>query len=266
MATDTEPTGRRRDGLLLAVGTLTALPVPPPRAVGPAAARTAMALAPLVATVPGAAAALAVVLADAAGLGPLVAAVLALATLALVTRGLHLDGLADTADGLAASYDRQRALDVMRRGDTGPAGAATLVLVLLLQAAALAQVLSGGGTRIALVVALAAVAGRMALPVACTRGIAAARESGLGFTVAGSVGLRLTVPSVAATLLGCGLLAALAGLPWWHGVLAPAVGLLPVAALLLRARRRLGGVTGDVLGAAVELCVTAVLVTLAALG
>ena len=88
---------------------------------------------------------------------PPAAASLTVVLWAFLTRGLHLDGLADTADGLAASYDRQRALDVMRRGDTGPAGAATLVLVLLLQAAALAQVLSGGGTRIALVVALAAV-------------------------------------------------------------------------------------------------------------
>ena len=61
--------------------------------------------------------------------------------LAAGSRGLHLDGLADTADGLAASYDRAHSLEVMRRGNTGPIGAATLVLVLLLQVAATASLL-----------------------------------------------------------------------------------------------------------------------------
>ena len=68
-----------------------------------------------------------------------VAAVLALVAAALLSRALHLDGLADLADGLTSGHDRERSLEVMRRGDTGPAGAAALVLVLGLDAACLAS-------------------------------------------------------------------------------------------------------------------------------
>src|SRR5205085_6995031 len=106
---------------------------------------------------------------------------------ALASRGLHLDGLADTADGLASSYDRERALAVMRRGDVGPAGAATLGLVLLVQVAALADLVSPGGWSAAVVPAVAVVLSRCVLALVCARGVPAARPEGLGATVASSV-------------------------------------------------------------------------------
>ncbi|MDQ1288808.1 MAG: adenosylcobinamide-GDP ribazoletransferase, partial [Actinomycetota bacterium] len=172
------------DGLRMAVGTLTALPVPPPRRIDRRVASVAMLLAPVAGLVPGLAAAAVALVAGAVGASPFLAAALALGTVALATRGLHLDGLADTADGLTAAYDRVRALEVMRKGNTGPAGAGALVLVLLVQVTALAQAIEGLGPVAA---ALGVVIGRSALVLGCSHGIPAARPGGFGAAVAGSV-------------------------------------------------------------------------------
>ena len=105
-----------------------------------------------------------------------VVAVLALVVTALLSRALHLDGLADLADGLTSGHDPARSLEVMRRGDTGPAGAAALVLVLLLDAACLAVLLgSAAGTALAVV---ALVASRLACAVCARDGIPPARPEG----------------------------------------------------------------------------------------
>ncbi|MCX6433407.1 MAG: adenosylcobinamide-GDP ribazoletransferase, partial [Actinobacteria bacterium] len=126
------------DALRLAIGTLTRLPVPVPRTVDARVARGAMLLAPLVGAL------LAVVVGGVAQLlqprvsaaaGPLVLSALAIATIAYVTRGLHLDGLADTADALGSGRPANEALDIARRSDIGPFGVVTIVLVLLVQVA-----------------------------------------------------------------------------------------------------------------------------------
>jgi len=241
------------DAVRLAVGTLTALPVPAPRRIDRQVAALAMTAAPLAALLPGLAAAAVCWAAGAAGTGPLVGAGLAIGAVALATRGLHLDGLADTADGLAASYDRQRALQVMRRGDTGPAGAATLVLVLILQVVALAAAMQEVGPAAA---AVAVVAGRLALPICCLRGVQAARPEGLGATVAGSVPRPAAVAAVVIVAAG-GF--AVAG-P--RGLAAAALAVLAVSVLLARCLQRLGGITGDVLGGCIEAGTTAALVAL----
>ncbi len=247
------------DGLLLAVGTLTALRVPAPSRVDRPVARVAMIAAPLavlpLAALAAAIGALSVVLP--AG----VVAALLVGGLALATRGLHLDGLADTADGLAASYDRDRALTIMRKGDTGPAGMAATVLVLAVQITAAAGVLAVD--RGWFLLAAAVCSSRLALWAACSAWLPSARPAGLGATVAGTVPRAL---AVAAPLLGGTLLtgaALLTGRPWWLGPLAAGVAGLALAALLVRCRRRLGGVTGDVLGAAVETTFAGLLVGLA---
>ena len=246
-----------RDGVCMAVGTLTAVPVPPPRRIDRRVAGTAMALAPVAALVPGLAAAGVLLGARVLGASSLLGAAGAIGAVALTTRGLHLDGLADTADGLAASYDRERAHAVMKRGDVGPMGAATLVLVLLVQVAALAQADERSGP----VAALAAVlVGRATLTLACTRGVPAARPDGLGAAVAGSVPRRVTALVWVAV---CGACWALTGHP--EAVAAPVMAVAVVTSVLVRATRRLGGITGDVLGAGVEAATAAALTALAVL-
>ncbi len=249
------------NGFRLSFGTLTVLRVPPPTVVDPAVAGRAMLLAPVAALVPAAAAAVVVLAGWWAGAPPLVSGGLAVGAVALASRGLHLDGLADTADGLASGYDRERALAVMRSGDVGPAGAATLLVVLLPQAAAVAAL--AAGWRGVILVAAAVVASRGALAVCCVPGVPSARPQGLGATVAGTVPVRWAAAATAVSASGLGVVADLAGLPWWSGPLAVLLGLGAAGVLLRRCVRRLGGVTGDVLGACVEVALTTSLVVLA---
>lgn len=247
-----EPWRAVRDPARLALGTLTAVPVPAPDRIDRRVAGHAMLLAPVVGAGLGVLAAGTGWAALRVGLSPFVSAVLVLGVLALATRGLHLDGLADTADGLAASYDRQRALDVMRRGDAGPAGVATLALVLLLQAAATAELLAADRP---FVLIAAYALSRAALTLACLRGIPCARPDGLGATVAGSVGRGRGVVVLALT--------GLATVPYAGATCL--VVLAVVVLLLRRTTTRLGGITGDVLGACVEAGLAAALVALTVL-
>jgi adenosylcobinamide-GDP ribazoletransferase len=265
------------DGLLLAVGTLTILPTPPPRIVDRRSASWAMTLAPLVGVLLAVAAALWLWLLGAAPWSPAVspplAAALTVGLLAVLSRAVHLDGLADTADGLGSGRPAAQALDVMRRSDIGPFGVVTLVLVLLTQTTALAQHLAEG--RGAVAVALALVTSRLVLAVVCLRGIPAARPEGLGRAVAGTVdpaqlllALLATTVLLAAVVLGGvvvgatpGTLAAAAG-TLLRGALVAGIGLLAGAATCWWCVRRLGGVTGDVLGACVEVTFTVSLVVL----
>ena len=252
-----------RDGWLLATGTLTAVRVPPPGTVDRAVAGTAMVLAPLAVLPLGVVAALLVLLGDRIGLPPLATAYVVLLALALGTRAFHWDGLADTADGLTASYSPARSLEVMRTGPVGPAGVVAVVLVTGLQAAGLTAVvrLEAGWWLAGLLVC----ASRAGLALACVRGVPAARPEGLGATHVGSV----PVVAAVAVLVVVGVVLALAGhaatgsaVPLGLGVVAMVAAVL---ALLLRCVRRLGGITGDVLGAVVELSF-AVLVLAAAVG
>lgn len=250
------------DGARLAAGTFSVLPVPPPRLVDRAAAGVAMTLAPVAGALLALPAAGVAALARAAGAGDLLAAGLALGVLVWTTGGLHLDGLADTVDGLAAGRgDRTRALEVMRRGDTGPLGVTALVLVLLLQAAGLARALPGWGPW---ALPLAAAGGRCVLPLLCARGVPAARSGGLGSTVAGTVPRAFAVlvpPAVAAAAL---LAAAAAGAGWpWRAAIAVIAGCLTGSLFAGRAASRVGGITGDLLGGGVEVGTAAALVVLA---
>jgi adenosylcobinamide-GDP ribazoletransferase len=245
------------DAVRLAIGTLTAVRVPAPRDVDLRTAGRAMALAPLVGLAL-ALAAEAVVLAVRWAIPGLtdrfLAASLALATLAVLSRGLHLDGLVDTADGLGSGRRGDEAVRLMHRPEVGAFGVVTVALVLLVQVSALdVNLLRGRGT-VALLGGV--VVSRLALTVATRRGRAAAPGSVLGGTVAGSVGPLLLVTAVALTFGWLGLLG------WWeddeptsfvlHLWVAAAIALLVSALLVRRCVRRFGGITGDVLGAACE--------------
>jgi adenosylcobinamide-GDP ribazoletransferase len=239
-----------RDGLRLALTTFTIVPLRPGR-VDRATARVAMALGPLVGALLGL-----VLGATALGLRALHAPALVLGGVvvglgALLTRGLHLDGLADTVDGLGSYAGRERALEIMRAPDVGPFGVVALVLTLLVQAGAVAAL---AGRPLALAAALAT--GRLAVTLAC-RDVPAARPDGLGALVAGSVRL----PELAAGVAGVGGLAVLAA-AGWLGPVAVLAGLAAALLVLWHAWRRLGGITGDVLGALVEVGQTVALVGL----
>ncbi|MFD4987779.1 adenosylcobinamide-GDP ribazoletransferase [Streptomyces sp. NPDC058374] len=256
------PRASAADGLRFAFGTLTALPVRVDR-WDRAAARAGMAAAPLAGLVLAlAAAALAWPLLR-LGAGPLLVAVVSVAVPAALTRGLHLDGLADTADGLGSGRPPEGALAVMKRSDIGPFGVVTLVLTLLAQVAAVAQLYAGGWVAGATGTAVAALTGRLALTLASRPSVPPARPEGLGAAVAG------TVPAGAAVAVAGAVLAAavLSGLP--DGVLgavraglAVAVGLAAAEVLLRHTVRRFGGVTGDVFGALEETALTAALLVL----
>ncbi len=149
-------------------------------------AGAAMAWAPAIGLLLGAIAAAVLTGADhLLGGAPLLAATLAVVTMALLTRGLHLDGLADLADGLGSGKPAAGALEIMRRSDIGPFGVVALVLNLLIQVAALAQAQARGHGPAALMAA--AFAGRLGITWACRRGVRAARQLGLGALVAGTV-------------------------------------------------------------------------------
>jgi len=256
----------RADGLRLALTTLSVAPVRP-GALAPPAPSTAMALAPLVGL----------------GLGivttavldttrwathyqaPLLASVLAITALAVLTRGMHLDGLADLADGLGYHGDAAGALEVMRDPHVGAFGALALGLVVLVDVSALSACVTTGRGSVSLISAV--MTGRLAVTWSCRRGIPAARSDGLGAMVAGTVGTAVLTGVTAAVLILAAAGAALDGRAGAPGAVRTALGVaagLVLAELLRRhAVQRLGGITGDVLGALVEVATAAVLVVCA---
>jgi adenosylcobinamide-GDP ribazoletransferase len=185
----------------------------------------------------------------------LLAAALAVAAEALLTGAIHLDALADTADGLGAPT-RERALEIMREPAIGAFGATALGLDLLVKTAALAALLDGPDPVLA---ALAALAVGRSAPLALSWALPYARAGGgTGASLAG--GAR--APWLAAgLLLGVAIAVGALGLRGLWLVGAAGVG---VAVVGLVARRRLGGVTGDVLGTSVEVATALALVAAAA--
>lgn len=245
-----------RDSWRLAVGTLTALPIPAPTYVDRSVARGALLLAPLAVLPLGVTVALVGKVGLAADLPTLVVAFLAVAVTALGSRALHWDGLADVADGLTASYEPARALDVMRSGTTGPAGVLAIFLVGGLQVAGLASLLTT--SRGCVVAGIAVTLSRWGLLVPCLRGVPAARADGLGASFAGTVPWRL---GAGAWLVAGAVLWTVSGEP--YGALALLAAVLVAGLLTLRAVRRFRGVTGDVLGASVEIWLATLVVVLA---
>lgn len=233
------------DGLRLALTTLTVLPVRAGR-IDRRSAAVAMSLAP------GVGALLGLILAGllsglrAVHAPGLLAAALTVTAGVLLTRALHLDGLADTADGLGSYRRGAQALEIMKKSDIGPFGAIAIGLALLVQTAAIT-----GLSPWAVPVAWAA--GRLAVGVACRPGVPAARPDGLGALVAGTVPVAVT----AGTAL---LVAAVAWLGHgWRGPVVVAVAGLGAYGLVRHCVRRFGGITGDVIGAAVEVATTVAL-------
>jgi len=248
-----------RDGLRLAIGTFSVIPVRVPE-INRRTAAVAMTAAPAVGVALGGVIAALAIGGRAVDAPALLTGLVCVGAAAALTRGLHLDGLADTVDALGSYRDADRALAIMKSPEVGPFGVVAIVLVLGIQATGIAALFGHPWWAVLCGIAAAYGTGRLAVSWACRRGIPAARPDGLGAMVAGTVG----VPSlVLATLL----IAALAGPAdpdrWWHGPLAVLAGIGAAIALTAHAVRRFGGITGDVLGAGVELATTIFFIGLA---
>jgi adenosylcobinamide-GDP ribazoletransferase len=239
---------------------LTRLPVRWPADTPADALARSTRLFPLVGAGIGAAAGLVWALALWLGAPPLVAALLALAAQALLTGALHEDGLADVADGFGGGRDRDRALEIMRDSHIGSYGTLALVLSVGLRAAALAATaMPWVGAPWAGVAALAAAgAVSRATAPALLAWLPPARPDGLG------AGAGRPPSEAVFTALGLALCFALLLLGLTHGLAALALAALVAWALAGLARRRIGGQTGDVLGAAQQLAEVAVLCAAAA--
>jgi len=214
----------------------------------------AIAVAPLIGLLLGLPAAALVSLLDMAGMPGLLAGLVTVGLLALATRAMHLDGLADTADGLGSYGPPARALDIMREGGAGPFGVVSLVVVLGAQAAAFGAL---AGERWWAIV-LAIVAGRVAFAACCVRGIPAARADGLGALVGGTQHVAVPIAWLAGLIVAG--VAVDRDQPWL-GPVAVVVAALAAVGFVAHVRRRLGGITGDVLGATCEVATTIVAAT-----
>mgnify|MGYP006272166945 CR=1 FL=1 len=246
-ATEIPPPGRPWNWLgelRIALVFLTVLPIrlrPPDLGFGVSHAVRAFPVAGLVV---GGVAACAFTIADLAGLAPLIAAFVALAASAFATGGLHEDGLADTVDGLSGGRTRERRLEIMRDSSIGAHGALALILSVGLKASAISYTGATLDTACALIGA--AIASRTAivpvmylLPPARADGASAAagkpHRSRAADTVA--IGILLSALALAPVLQPLTILMVIAGAA--AGAAVPA----------LLAQRRLGGQTGDILGA-----------------
>jgi adenosylcobinamide-GDP ribazoletransferase len=207
---------------------------------------------PLVGLLAGLPGALAFALAD-TWLDREVAALFAVIMLITVTGGLHLDGIADTADGLFSYRTRERMLEIMRDSTLGANGVIALVLTILLKCTLLAHIPGEGAL---LAVLATPVLGRTALTWHSACSCYAREVRGIGDYVN-----RTGMPqALAATAVSLGLLTLLLVLFGVRAALIPAVALVlilpPVALAVLFAvylKRRLGGITGDTIGASIEL-------------
>jgi adenosylcobinamide-GDP ribazoletransferase len=210
---------------------------------------------PVVGLVIGAIGGIAYAIAYAVGLSALAAALIAVATTALITGGLHEDGLADTADGFGGGATREAKLDIMRDSRIGTFGVIALIISIGLRAAAIADFASRWHVFCALIAAHALA--RSVIPAALSQ-LHPAREDGLGASagrpeqnqVLVGLGIALVIAVITLGLragLGAAILAA---------IVAIGIGWL--------ARRQIGGQTGDVLGAIEQGAETAALLAAAA--
>lgn len=236
--------------LRAAVSFLTVLPVA--NADGSPGERLGRAYFPAIGALIGLAAGVVFVVASALTT-PLFGSAAAVATLALLTGAIHLDGLADSADGLFGRGDRARRLEVMRDPRLGSYGVTAIIVVLVLDVAAISSM----SPRMALAgLVIAGALSRLAT-LSVIAFVPYIRASGLG-TAAWDPkrrGFDLVVGSATAAI-ACAL-------DWRRSLIAVPVVAITALLLVVLARRRIGGATGDVCGATAELCQLATLVVFA---
>lgn len=250
MTENAEPLARPGD-IVLAFALLTRLPLP--QAPGARGGRAAWAW-PLAGLGVATLAALGGAMATALGLPAPLAALATLAVLVATTGAMHEDGLADTADGLWGGWTRERRLEIMRDSRIGTYGVIALVLSLGARWAALWGLFEAGPGMAVTAVLTAAALSRATMP-ALMAALPPARADGLSKNVGTvprpTVALALGIAALTALLLtGWGAFGAI----FWAAAAALALGLV--------ARRKIGGQTGDILGATQQMAEIAVLFSL----
>jgi adenosylcobinamide-GDP ribazoletransferase len=236
--------------LRAAVSFLTVLPVA--NADGSPGERLGRAYFPAIGALIGFAAGVAC-LVTAAVTTPLLGAAVAVAVLALMTGALHLDGLADSIDGLMTHGDAARRLEVMRDPRLGSYGVTAIAVVLLLEVAAIASM---SPVRALVGLVIAGALSRLATLAVITF-VPYVRPVGLGVAAwdARHRGLDLAVGAASAAVV--------CALDWRRALVALPLVALAAVSLAAVARRRVGGATGDICGAVAELCQLAVLLVFA---
>ncbi|ACI99756.1 adenosylcobinamide-GDP ribazoletransferase [Rhodospirillum centenum] len=210
----------------------------------------AMTWFPIVGALIGAAGGLVYWGADAAGLPPTLSALLALAALVWLTGALHEDGLADVADGFGGGRDRAAKLEIMKDSRIGTYGGVALLLAVLLRGGALATLADPRTVALALIGAHAFTRGvmpllKLALPEARQGGVSASmgKPNSARALTAAFIGFSLGATALGQMHLDSGL----------HGLAVLAAATLATVLVGRLALRQIGGVTGDVLGAAQQL-------------
>lgn len=235
-----------RDDLIAAFGLLTRLPLPPLRITpSPRAAWAWPVVGATIGALAAAAASAALTLAMPAG----VAAAIALGMAAMLTGGLHEDGLADTADGLFGGATRDRRLEIMKDSRIGSYGTLALMLITLMRWSAITALITADQHWAGLIAAGALSRAPMAVLIATlpnARGAGLAHMTGTppqsAVTAALVIAVMFAFLSTGMAALGMVILAAIA--TW---------------ALARFARARIGGQTGDILGASQQLAEAAAL-------
>ena len=236
--------------LRVAISFLTILPVSPPPDLTSEDLAGSMAFFPVAGWIIGIFLISAAWLTGRAGMTPLCIAVILVGLEAWLTRGLHLDGVADLMDGLGGSFDRQRRLAIMKDSSTGTFGAVGLILVLFLKVAGLESFLAAQPFTVCpdfrfLLILIPPVAARWAMAVLAYKS-SYPRQAGTGSAFVGNV-------RFVDLFLGGLMILPLLAAGWLPVIAIIAAVLLPAFWLKKRACSLLGGVTGDVLGASCEL-------------
>ncbi|MCL6472087.1 MAG: adenosylcobinamide-GDP ribazoletransferase [Firmicutes bacterium] len=191
----------------------------------------------------------------------LVSSALAVLSLVVVTRALHLDGLADTCDGLVGGRDSKHALSIMKDSRVGSFGAAAIALAVMLKITLLASIASNLKIR---AIILFPVIGRWVATVALSTQRYAKSEPGLGSLFMDSDGLNrvsIGISTIASSIIT--VISAIITVKWLAAITIPAAAIFMVVFMFM-VNRKIGGLTGDIIGAMIELSEITVLIALAA--
>ncbi|EPH02535.1 cobalamin 5'-phosphate synthase [Propionibacterium sp. oral taxon 192 str. F0372] len=256
------PQDKKIPGLVLSAGFFTHVPMPPLTRVDKDAARRALCWMPVLGLLIGIAGGLAGAVIGWLSGTALLGAVVSIVVLQLLLGGMHLDGLADTFDGLAAlgsrkkGRDATRALEIMKAPDIGAMGVMALVMVIICQVVALGATSVSSPWFLPVMTGLGTATGRSVILLASRVGIPPARPGGFGALFA-----DITPPAhaVAANLA---VMVLAGGVGWWllGPIAAAGMTISVLAAVVLgwlwcgRIVDQVGGTTGDVFGALAEVC------------